>query len=180
MGGDEIEVSDDEPSDLEEYWSDKEKTAKFFKIDINIFDYETPLSMLANGIMEEAKPVKQLASLSTINWEVQNGHLLCSGSRELKDEALQNKAIMEGLISDDESSNDCWKRWKIHEIYYHNYDEGDYENETHKERHELCEEYAAVKEDEYDDLTITSEEACRAYQEIFRMMDEGWMVTRTE
>ncbi|GJV27665.1 hypothetical protein Tco_1384113 [Tanacetum coccineum] len=37
------------------------------------------------------------------------------------------------------------------------------------------EEYVAVKEDEYDDLIITSEEACRAYQEIFRMMDEGWM-----
>ncbi|GJR65176.1 retrotransposon protein, putative, ty1-copia subclass [Tanacetum coccineum] len=42
------------------------------------------------------------------------------------------------------------------------------------------EEYVAVKEDEYNDLTITSEEACRAYQEIFRMMDEGWMVTRTD
>ncbi|GKD95220.1 integrase, catalytic region, zinc finger, CCHC-type containing protein [Tanacetum coccineum] len=43
---------------------------------------------------------------------------------ELKDEALCNKAIMERLISDDESSNDCWKRWKSHEIYYNNYDEG--------------------------------------------------------
>ncbi|GJV91817.1 hypothetical protein Tco_1539630 [Tanacetum coccineum] len=42
------------------------------------------------------------------------------------------------------------------------------------------EEYVVVKEDEYDDLTITSDEACRAYQEIFRIMDEGWMVTRTE
>ncbi|GJZ40126.1 hypothetical protein Tco_0586689 [Tanacetum coccineum] len=124
---------------------------------------------------------------------------------ELKDKALQNKAIIEGLTSDDESSNDCWKRWKSHKIYYHDYDEGEYENETPKEGHELCgiktrevpvcqikrykmikysfkdeEEYVAVKEDEYDDLTITSEEACRAYQEIFRMMDEGWMVTRTE
>ncbi|GKE74440.1 hypothetical protein Tco_1536481 [Tanacetum coccineum] len=29
---------------------------------------------------------------------------------ELKDKALRNKAIMEGLISDDESGNDCWKR----------------------------------------------------------------------
>nr|GEV10149.1 hypothetical protein [Tanacetum cinerariifolium] len=35
------------------------------------------------------------------------------------------------------------------------------------------EEYVAVKEDEYDDLTSTSKDACRAYQEIFRMMDEG-------
>ncbi|GJX13365.1 hypothetical protein Tco_0205123 [Tanacetum coccineum] len=45
---------------------------------------------------------------------------------KLKDEALRNKAIMEGLISDDESSNDCWKRWKSHEIYYDDYDEGEY------------------------------------------------------
>ncbi|GKE66775.1 hypothetical protein Tco_1520936, partial [Tanacetum coccineum] len=56
---------------------------------------------------------------------------------ELKDKALRNKAIMEGLISDDESSNDCWKRWKSHEINYHDYDEGEYENETHKEGLEL-------------------------------------------
>ncbi|GJX32835.1 hypothetical protein Tco_0242690 [Tanacetum coccineum] len=52
---------------------------------------------------------------------------------ELKDEALRNKAIMKGLISDDESSDDYWKRWKSHEIYYHNYDEREYENETHKQ-----------------------------------------------
>ncbi|GKC11903.1 hypothetical protein Tco_1008685 [Tanacetum coccineum] len=37
------------------------------------------------------------------------------------------------------------------------------------------EEYVAVKEDEYEDLTSTSEDECRAYQEIFRMIYEGWM-----
>ncbi|GKB80045.1 hypothetical protein Tco_0946940 [Tanacetum coccineum] len=42
------------------------------------------------------------------------------------------------------------------------------------------EEYVAVKEDEYEDLTSTSENACRSYQEMFRMMDEGWMVARAE
>ncbi|GKE56053.1 hypothetical protein Tco_1495238 [Tanacetum coccineum] len=57
---------------------------------------------------------------------------------KLKNEALRNKAIMKGLISDDESSNDCWKRWKSHEIYYHNYDEGECENATYEEGHELC------------------------------------------
>ncbi|GJW69132.1 hypothetical protein Tco_0123556 [Tanacetum coccineum] len=65
---------------------------------------------------------------------------------------------------------------------------GEYENETHEEGHELCgietrevqvgqikrykmikysfkdeEEYVAVKEDEYNNLTITSEEAYQAY-----------------
>ncbi|GJX73287.1 hypothetical protein Tco_0311882 [Tanacetum coccineum] len=42
------------------------------------------------------------------------------------------------------------------------------------------EKYVAIKEDEYDDLTSTSEDACRTYQEIFGEMDEGWMVTRDE
>nr|GEV76908.1 hypothetical protein [Tanacetum cinerariifolium] len=42
------------------------------------------------------------------------------------------------------------------------------------------EKYVDIKENEYEDLTSTSENACRAYQEIFRMMDEGWVVTRIE
>nr|GEU54747.1 putative reverse transcriptase domain-containing protein [Tanacetum cinerariifolium] len=40
------------------------------------------------------------------------------------------------------------------------------------------EEYVAVKEDEYDDLTSTRKDACRAYREIFRMMDERCMKER--
>ncbi|GKD97803.1 hypothetical protein Tco_1381700, partial [Tanacetum coccineum] len=115
----------------------------------------------------------------------------------------RNKAIMEGLISDDESSNDGWKRWESHKISYHDHDEIEYGNETHNVEQELCdahklpvcnirrfmmikysfgqdEEYVVVKEDEYDDLGRISKDACRAYQEIFRMMDEGWMVTRAE
>ncbi|GKC68177.1 hypothetical protein Tco_1100775 [Tanacetum coccineum] len=155
--------------------------------------YDKP--WLDNGIWKEPKPVKY----TYLEWYE------ALEDSELKDKALRNKTIIEGLISDDESSNDCWKRWKSHEIYYHDYDEGEYENKTHEEGHELCgiethevlvcqikrykmikysfndeEEYVAVKEDEYNDLTITSDEACRAYQKIFRMMDEGWMVTRTK
>ncbi|GKD73828.1 hypothetical protein Tco_1332110, partial [Tanacetum coccineum] len=79
--------------------------------------------------------------------------------------------------------------------------EWEYENELEDDkRHELCgnethelpvcnirifemikysfgqdEECVAVKENEYEDLTSTSKDACRAYQEIFRIMDEGWM-----
>ncbi|GJX42506.1 hypothetical protein Tco_0257496 [Tanacetum coccineum] len=218
MGGDEIEVSDDKSSNLEEYWSDKEETAKIFKIETDIFDYETPLCLAFNEFNYLLKVDPDLLTKDIIGFKTYkitktigstNGTRMYHGWREdgycnggnlpgayrignslhyqdlewyetledseLKDEALRNKAIMEGLISDDESSNDCWKRWKSHEIYYHNYDEGEYDNETHEEG-----QYVAVKEDEYDDLIITSEEACRAYQEIFRMMDEGWMVTRTE
>ncbi|GKD46941.1 hypothetical protein Tco_1271586, partial [Tanacetum coccineum] len=47
-GGDEIEVSNDESSDLEEYKSDREETAEIFKIETNVFEYETPLCMAFN------------------------------------------------------------------------------------------------------------------------------------
>ncbi|GJY64985.1 hypothetical protein Tco_0466445 [Tanacetum coccineum] len=200
MGGDEIEVSDDESSDLEEYWSDKEETAKIFKIETDIFDYETPLCLAFNEFNYLLKVDPDLLTKDIMGFKTYEDYKddwiyewnenvpWALEDSKLKDEALRNKAIMEGLISDDESSNDCWKRWKSHEIYYHDYDEGEYENETHKEGHELCgietrevpvcqikrykmikylfidqEEYVAVKENEYNDLTITSEEACRAY-----------------
>ncbi|GKC93784.1 hypothetical protein Tco_1159226, partial [Tanacetum coccineum] len=247
IGGDEIEVSNDESSDLEEYLSDKEETAKNFKIETDVFDYETPLCLafnefnnllrvdpdlltkvnmgfktyegykddwiyewnenvpwvydklwLDNGIWKEPKPREDGYCNSgnfprayhignSLHYQDIEWYEALEDS-ELKDEALRNKAITEGLISDDESSNDCWKRWKSHKIYYYDYDEGEYENETHDEGHELCgiktrevpvcqikrykmikysfkdeEEYVAVKEDELDDLRITSEEACRAY-----------------
>ncbi|GKD04164.1 hypothetical protein Tco_1179138 [Tanacetum coccineum] len=224
MGGDEIEVFDDE------YWSDEDETAEIFKIETDGFDYETPLCLAFNefnyllkvDLDILAKDIVGCLEWPTYSWR-EDGY--CNGGNlpgayhignslhyqdlewyealedsELKDEALKNKAIMEGLISDDESSNDCWKRWKSHDNYHHDYDEGEYDHETYKEGHELCciktrevpvcqikrykmikysfndeEEYVVVKEDEYYDLTITSEEACQAYQEIFRMMDEGWM-----
>ncbi|GKA74007.1 hypothetical protein Tco_0780309 [Tanacetum coccineum] len=41
-------------------------------------------------------------------------------------------------------------------------------------------EYIAVTEDEYDDPARTEVDACRAYQEIFRIMDEGWLVTKAK
>ncbi|GJY55659.1 hypothetical protein Tco_0454774 [Tanacetum coccineum] len=59
---------------------------------------------------------------------------------KLKDEALRNKAIMEGSIKED---ND--ERYMMIKYSFNN-----------------DEEYVAVKEDEYDDLTVTRKDACRA------------------
>nr|GEU98649.1 hypothetical protein [Tanacetum cinerariifolium] len=124
---------------------------------------------------------------------------------KLKEKALRNKSIMDEMIDDDdESSNDGWKKWDGHEIANHDQEESKYENEHEDEEifelfddHELpvciirrfkmvkysfgqAKEYVAIKEDEYEDLTYKIKDACRAYQEIFRMMDEGWTVTRDE
>ncbi|GKD66706.1 hypothetical protein Tco_1308814 [Tanacetum coccineum] len=121
---------------------------------------------------------------------------------KLKDEALRNKAIMEGSIKeddDDESRYEQKRQWNT----YTNYD-GAYEiNHEHNKSKELCkvyeqpvcnirrymmikysfnddEEYVAVKEDEYDDLIVTRKEACRAYQKIFQIIGEGWKVTHNK
>ncbi|GJU55386.1 hypothetical protein Tco_1229100 [Tanacetum coccineum] len=84
------------------------------------------------GVWTKPKPVKHTckpfnyktgcSEWPTCSWR-EDGY----EDSELKDKALRNKVIMEGLISDDESCNDCWKRWKSHEIYYHNYDEVTYQ-----------------------------------------------------
>ncbi|GKF21530.1 hypothetical protein Tco_0070168 [Tanacetum coccineum] len=124
---------------------------------------------------------------------------------KLIDEGLKNKVILEGMINDDdESHNNGWKRWDILETTNRDHEEREYEMEHEDE--ERCElfddqeqpvcnirrfkiikysfgddkEYVAIKENEYDDLTSTSQDAIHEYQEIFRMMDEGWMVTRIE
>ncbi|GKB20470.1 hypothetical protein Tco_0854393 [Tanacetum coccineum] len=116
---------------------------------------------------------------------------------ELKEEALRNKVIMDRVINNDESCCELKKKWNI----YTNYDDAYEINHEDNGNKELCEiheppvcnirkymmikysfnddeEYVAVKEDEYDDLIMTRRDACQAYQEIFRIMDEGWMVTR--
>ncbi|GJU78318.1 hypothetical protein Tco_1275388 [Tanacetum coccineum] len=179
IGGDEIEVSNNESSDLEEYLSDKEETAKNLKIETDVFDYETPLCLAFNEfnyllkvdldlltkdimgfktyedykddwiyewnenvpwvydkpwlddvIWKELKPIKHTckpfnyktgcSEWPTCSWR-EDGY--CNGGNlprayhignslhyqdlewyealedsELKDEALRNKAIMEGLI----------------------------------------------------------------------------------
>ncbi|GKA62865.1 hypothetical protein Tco_0762384, partial [Tanacetum coccineum] len=88
---------------------------------------------------------------------------------ELKDDALRNKAIMEGLINDnndDESHHEADKReelCEIHELLVCTIKRFEMIKYSFKQD----EEYVAVKEDEYDDLARTSDDACRAYQEIF-------------
>ncbi|GJU23368.1 C2 calcium/lipid-binding domain-containing protein CaLB [Tanacetum coccineum] len=101
---------------------------------------------------------------------------------KLKGEALKNKAIMEGIIEDKdnreyEMEHEDKERCELFDDH-----EGPVCNirrfEMIKYSFGQDKEYFAVKENEYDDLTSTSEDACRTYQEIFHMMDKGWMVTR--
>ncbi|GKE46275.1 hypothetical protein Tco_1477533 [Tanacetum coccineum] len=82
-GGDEIEVSDDEFSDLEDCRED---------------------GYCNGGNLPGAYHIGNFLHYQDLEWYE------ALEDSKLKYEALRNKAIMEGLISDDESSNDCWKR----------------------------------------------------------------------
>nr|GFA84156.1 hypothetical protein [Tanacetum cinerariifolium] len=179
---DEIEPTNDETSDLEETDYDDEQ---ILRIETNMFNYETPLcekfkkfnyllkigpDVLTNDIKgfktyEEYKDDWIYEWNENVAWDYEWYEAL--EDKELKEEALRNKAIVEGTIDDDEEQEIC-------------------SNKTHKlsvcniRRLEMIkylfrddEEYVTIKEDEYE--TSTSKDACQAYQEIFRMVDEGWM-----
>ncbi|GJU62573.1 hypothetical protein Tco_1244408, partial [Tanacetum coccineum] len=188
-GDDEVELTDEESFD------DMDEVAEVFRIDTNLFDFETPIedSYCNGGNLPDAYHIRNSLHYQDLEWYE------ALEDCELKDEALRNKAIMEGFIieDDDESRYEQKRRWNI----YTNYNDASEINHGDNEREELCEvhelpvcnvrrymmikysfnndeEYVTVKEDEYDDLTITRKEACQAYQEIFQIMDEGWMIDR--
>ncbi|GJZ15596.1 hypothetical protein Tco_0551273, partial [Tanacetum coccineum] len=200
---DEIDPTNEEPSNLEETnHNDEQEIGEIFRIETNMFDYETSMceKFKEFNYLLKIDPdflTKDIEGFKTyedykddciyewnkdIQWDYKWYEALEDG--ELKQEALRNKGIMKGLINEDDESSDEDGESEEHKLCG---------NETRElpvcqiERYMMIkysfgddEKYIAIKKDEYDDFTSTSEEACRAYQEIFQMMDEGWMVTRDE
>ncbi|GJT79266.1 hypothetical protein Tco_1053608 [Tanacetum coccineum] len=206
-GDDEVKLTDEESSDSE----DEDEVAKKFRIETNVFNFETPLCRALKEfnylleiepdlLTEDIEPFNYKNGCSewpTYSWRddgfynggnLHGAYIVGNALRyqdfewyealkdgKLKEETLKNKAIMEGIIKDEdnESSNEDKERRELFD---------DHERpvcnirrfEMIKYSFRQDEEYVAVKENEYDDLKSTSEDACRTYQEIFRMMDEGW------
>ncbi|GJT65220.1 hypothetical protein Tco_1016700 [Tanacetum coccineum] len=212
-GNDEVELTDEESSDNED------DIAEVFRIDINIFNYETPLCLAFNEFNYLSKVYSDLLTKDIMGFKtyehykddwiyewnenvpwVYDKPWLDNGiwkeptpmeDSELKEEALRNRTIMEGLIEeddDDESHYEQKRRWNV----YTNYDDAYEINYDVAEREELCEihelpvcnirrfemikfgqnkKYVAIKENKYDDLARTSKDVCRAYQEIFLIME---------
>ncbi|GJV78058.1 hypothetical protein Tco_1509642 [Tanacetum coccineum] len=151
--------------------------SKFFNY--KIMDHYTMKALWIYWIRgdDEVEPTDEESSDDKDEFAEDNEWYEALEDSELKDEALRNKAIIEGLIKeyDDESRYEQMRRWNINA----NYDDAYEINHENNEKEELCEVHE-LPIPEYDDPTIIREEACRAYQEIFRKMDEGWMVTRAE
>ncbi|GJR20500.1 hypothetical protein Tco_0969027 [Tanacetum coccineum] len=196
MGSDEIEPTGNESSDFEKTNHDNEQEiGEIFRIETNLFNYETPLTTgFMNGTktylgwtrdlgltQEYGKNRNQsniLVNLSAIKLVVRNGqHVVGEMMDYIMEETYLERTLLETLsiiriMNADEREELC----EIHELPVCTIRRF----EMIKYSFEQDEEYVAVKEDEYDDLARANKNACRAYQEIFRMMDEGWMVTRAE
>nr|GEZ89446.1 hypothetical protein [Tanacetum cinerariifolium] len=95
LGSDEIEPTNKEPSDLDETdHDDEQEIGEIFRIETNLFDYETPLGNLPGAYIIEN-------SLHYQDYEWYEG----LEDEELEEEALRNKAIMEGIMDDDDESS---------------------------------------------------------------------------
>ncbi|GJV30965.1 integrase, catalytic region, zinc finger, CCHC-type containing protein [Tanacetum coccineum] len=233
---DEIKPTNEETSDLEETdHDDEQEIGEIFRIETNLFDYETSLCenfkefnyLLTIDPMSLLKILKDLRLMKNIRTiRFMSGIKMCHGCMKNhrhrmeygKNQHQLNIFVSPLIIKMDVQSglpvagekmdinNKGWKSWENFENTNGDRYEREYENDQEDE--ERCElfadttqelsvcivrrfemikysfrqgkEYVAVKEDEYEDLTSISEDACRSYQEIFRMMDEGWMVTRAE
>nr|GEW29572.1 hypothetical protein [Tanacetum cinerariifolium] len=182
---------------------DEQEIGIIFNIETNLFDYKTPLCTKFNEFNYLLKVDQELFTYDverTENYDFElNGEL-----EELWDEnggpyEIEKLQDYWWKVNKHECSPFVNSRNYIrgpYANYYRNFldmdeQEGDERCELFDDKERpVCyikkfemikysfgqdEEYVAVKEDEYDDLTSTSKDACQAYQEIFRMMDEGWM-----
>ncbi|GKC03260.1 hypothetical protein Tco_0994870 [Tanacetum coccineum] len=189
-GYDEVELPDEDSSDPDdENPIDENEVAKFFRIETNVFDFKTPMCIAFkefNCLLQIDPDVltKDIDGFKTRHskWPT------CSW----KDDGYCNGGNLPGAYT-------VGNTLRYQDLEWNNYTKTDEErcellNDTTHElaiykirRFEIIkysfeqgEVYVAIKECEYDDLTKTNEDACRAYQEIFRSMDEGWVVTRAE
>nr|GEZ36629.1 hypothetical protein [Tanacetum cinerariifolium] len=172
-GDDEVVLSNMEVSDLkDENNNDEHKIVEVFKIQTNLFDYEIPLCAKLNEFNYLLKVDSDL-----FTHDIQRTETYKDYENKLNNEVDESWSE-DGVPYEEEerkercnlfnnTARDAWV-CKIRRFEMIKYSLGQ------------DEEYVAIKECEYDDLTKTNEDACRAYQEIFRSMDEGWMVTRAE
>ncbi|GKC66176.1 hypothetical protein Tco_1098774 [Tanacetum coccineum] len=175
----------------------EQETTEICRIETNLFDYETPLCTKFNKFNFLLKVDPELFTHDierTKTYEYYENKLndeleepwsedgdyewynkLADGN--LKEEALKQKAIYEKSWGDASQNEERCELFDDQERPVCNIRRFEMIKYSFGED----EEYVAIKEHEYDDLTkSTNEDACRTYQEIFRMMDGGWMVTRAE
>nr|GEU78133.1 hypothetical protein [Tanacetum cinerariifolium] len=209
-GDDQEGVVDKGFSDVEEANNDDEQeTAEVFIIETNLFDYKTPLCTefkefnflfkvdlkLFTHDIERTKTYEDYEnklndkleepwSKDGVPYEMYD--LICEPFRfkngkakwptcNLNEDGFCNRGELMGM------EEECKERYNLFNDTAHNTPVCKIRRfEMIKYSFGQNEEYAAIKECEYDDFTKTNKDACQAYQEIFRSMDKVWVVTRAK
>nr|GEV05690.1 hypothetical protein [Tanacetum cinerariifolium] len=131
-GGDEVELTDKESSNSD----DEDDVAKIFRIDGVVFDFETP-TWKDDGYCNRGSLPRAYIVGNTLHYQDSEWYEALEDG-ELKDEALKNKTVMDGIINeDDESHHEVWRRWDGYENAIH-----DHEEITNEDEHgntERCE-----------------------------------------
>ncbi|GKC73896.1 hypothetical protein Tco_1119779 [Tanacetum coccineum] len=216
LGCDEIEPTNEETSNLEETnYDDEQEIGEIFKIETNLFDYETSLCEKFKEFNYLLKIDPDVLTKDTEGFKIYEEYkddwiyewnkdvpwsgLPVAGEKMdiVIEETCPEPTCLEihsiiKTLNNDESSNDYWRSWENIENTNGDRCEREYENDQEdEERCELfdnatqkllvCtmsrfemikysfrqdEEYVAVKEDEYEDLTNTSKDACLRCKEI--------------
>ncbi|GJU80465.1 hypothetical protein Tco_1282830 [Tanacetum coccineum] len=160
-GDDEVELTNEESSDSE----DEDEVAKSFRIETNIYLLNVLRDLRLTKIIRMigfTNGTKAQCHRLTFSWR-DDGY--CNGRNlpgayivgnalryqdfewyealkdgKLKEKSLKNKAIMEGIIEDEDnrSSNEGWRIWNIYDNTNHGHEEREYEMEYEdKERRKI-------------------------------------------
>ncbi|GKD61843.1 hypothetical protein Tco_1299352 [Tanacetum coccineum] len=194
LGSNKIEPTNDETSDLEETdYDDEQEISEILRIETNLFDYETTMCEKFKEFNYLLKIDPDVLTKDLKGFKTYDKKLWTNTGVWTEPAPVVHFSYIEGntLHYQDLEWYEALKDRETHSIIrIMNVDERQEicSNETHElpvcniRRFEMIkysfrddEEYVVVKEYEYEDLTSTSKDACRTYQEIFRMIDEGWM-----
>ncbi|GKE53594.1 hypothetical protein Tco_1488750 [Tanacetum coccineum] len=189
-GDNEVELTDEEFSDNED------EIAKVFSIDTNIFDFETPVCKAYKefNYLLQIDPdllTKDIEGFKTYDeykddWIYEwNRDVPWVDEKPWTETGVWTEPTPVKRYCKPFNYKTGCSEWPVVGIMKDTVIKETYLELTLLKTHSITkimndEEYVAVKEDEYNDLAKTSDDAYRAYQEIFRMIDEGWVVTRAE
>nr|GEX49818.1 hypothetical protein [Tanacetum cinerariifolium] len=167
--------------------NDLDDIAEIFKIKGNLFDYETPL---CKEFIEFNNLLKIDTNLFTFDVQeiktYKEYELNNNMSRDLEEPWSDNGTLT------DSATMENYPGWN----YRANNAGETQDSQEHKNEHRdpsVCrvrrlemikhsfnadDEYVAIKEHEYSNHSRTNIDACQAYRELFRIMDEGWLMTK--
>ncbi|GJZ11470.1 hypothetical protein Tco_0546229, partial [Tanacetum coccineum] len=140
------EMETDEDDDLNDI-------ANIFKIEGNLFDFETPLNHgKITGYHIRIKTYEEYELNNNMTGDLEEPWS-DNGDQKWYDELTDGKPKEEAV--------ETRKGFKMMKYSF-----------------DVDDEYVAIKEHEHSDHSRTNVDACQAYRELFRIMDEGWLLTK--